>query len=134
MLKRNKQTLAKETRALGSNSWWYVASFAIAVTTKHSSLACDDFLKGTPSELIVGSWVKPKRLSKRKKNIMSRNQTCEAQFPSLPSYYNTNLDERFSYKSNSKLSKSSRAASLCDMPPPPCSPMAQHNCNANSVY
>lgn len=44
------------------------------------------------------------------------------------------LEERFSYKSNSKLSKSSRAASLWASPPPPCSPITQHNCNANSVW
>lgn len=67
-----RQTLAKETRALGSNSRWYVASFAIAVTTKHKSLACDDFLKGSPSELI-GSRLKPKRLSKTQKH-MHKNQ------------------------------------------------------------
>lgn len=128
-----RQTLAKETRALGSNSRWYVASFAIAVTTKHKSLACDDFLKGAPSELLVGSWLKPKRLSKTQKHL-HKNQFAEAQFWSLQSYCNTDLDKRFSYKSNSKLSKSSRATSLCDIPPPPCSPIAQHNCNANSVY
>ena len=68
-LKPDKQTLARDTRALGNNSQWYVASFAIAVTTKHRSLDCDDFLKVAPSELRADSCLKPRRLPRQIEEI-----------------------------------------------------------------
>jgi len=48
-------TLPNDTRALGSNSLWHVASFAMAVTTKQRSLAWDDFLDDAPMESDPGS-------------------------------------------------------------------------------
>jgi hypothetical protein len=51
-------------RALGSNSLWHVANFAMAVTTKQRSLAWDDFLEDAPIESNPGSWLNPKRLDK----------------------------------------------------------------------
>lgn len=50
-------TFPKATRALGNNSRWYVASFAIAVTTKHRSLDCVVLLEPFPD-----SCLKPRRL------------------------------------------------------------------------
>lgn len=69
MLNAEKQTFPSETRALGSNSRWYVASFAIAVITKHKSLDCDDLLKLSPLELSPESCLKPKRLWKQTKDM-----------------------------------------------------------------
>lgn len=67
MLNAEKETFPNETRALGSNSRWYVASFAMAVITKQRSLDCDDFLKLSPLELSPESCLKPKRLWKQTK-------------------------------------------------------------------
>jgi hypothetical protein len=58
-------TLPNDTRALGSNSLWHVANFAIAVTTKQRSLAWDDFLDDAPMESDPGSWLNPKRLDNK---------------------------------------------------------------------
>lgn len=148
--KTNDQTLPKETRALGSSSRWYVASFAMAVMTKHRSLDCDDLLKTWLVEPRVDSCLKPRRLHEKTRAKMNvkgwraigtkkYTKTERKRTIIIKSIQNNNnnnpyLDERFSYKSNSKPSKSSRAASLWGAPPPPCSPMAQHNCNANSDY
>lgn len=60
-VKTENLTLARDTRALGCNSRWYVASFAIAVTTKPRSLDCDDFLNDELPEPRVDSF-RPRRL------------------------------------------------------------------------
>lgn len=59
------QTFPNDTRALGSNSQWYVASFAIAVTTKHRSLDCDNFLKVWLLVPKADSCLSPRRLHKQ---------------------------------------------------------------------
>lgn len=61
------QTFPKDTRALGSNSRWYVANFAIAVTTKHRSLDCDNFRKDWLFAPKPESCLRPRRLHKQKK-------------------------------------------------------------------
>jgi outer membrane protease len=58
-------TLPNDTRALGSNSLWHVASFAMAVTTKQRSLAWDDFLDDAPMESDPGSWFNTTRLDNK---------------------------------------------------------------------
>jgi hypothetical protein len=40
--------LDNDTYALGSNSVWHVANLTMVVTTKHMSLAWDDFLEDAP--------------------------------------------------------------------------------------
>jgi hypothetical protein len=42
--------LDNDTYALGSNSLWHVANLTMVVTTKHRSLAWDDFLEDAPIE------------------------------------------------------------------------------------
>ena len=59
-------TLANNTRALGRNSLWHVASLAMAVTTKQRSLAWDDFREAALIESNPGSWLNPNRLGSKK--------------------------------------------------------------------
>jgi hypothetical protein len=67
-------TLDSDTCALGSNSLWHVASLAMAVTTKHRSLAWDDFLEDAPIESNPDFWLNLKRLDK----IQSNSVICNA--------------------------------------------------------
>lgn len=135
-IKCGRETLPKDTRALGRSSRCTVASFAIAVTTKHSSLDWDECLDVSPR---VDSCPKPRRLCqcieiRSAENPLSRMNTVHFMKVRVCNNIGAYLDERFSYKSSSRFSKSSLAASFWDEPPPPNSPMAQHSCSASSVW